>query len=202
MKRISADVDLFLLKFLSTKFYFQIMCFYLRHSFSLFQILDFCRLRSPVICLFDLFFFVLFQLFLSLFPRSGIFLQFLLHVSNSIGIEFAFNLICCVNDVKFFQEIVKTDHWHFEVIKTYTSIIIKIESHPLSLNINLDTLIGFVNIFYNLWLFLSNNIDIASDSFGGIIVHEEHVLYDWSQFLINHCVELSSMLLHDREFII
>ena len=129
-------------------------------------------------------------------------LQLLLHVCNGIRVKLSLNLVGGVNDVEILEEFIKIHHRQFEIIHAHIPIIIKIESHPSSLDVDLDGRVGLVHVLRDAFLLLGDHLDVAGDLFRVVIVKEEHVLHEGPQAAVELGEKLLSMHFHDCEFVI
>jgi len=130
-----------------------------------------------------------------------IFLKFGLHVRNSVGVEFAFDCGGCFNYIEVSQEVIKLNHALFEVIDTYWTIIVKIESHPSSWNIDVNKTIGLSYIVLHLLLLGCNYVDVWGHRFGGGIIQKENMLDQRPELVIYKCEKILTMICNHSKFI-
>lgn len=127
--------------------------------------------------------------------------ELVLHVFNGILIKFTFDLSCFLNVIVLSQEFVKASHWVFQILNTHAFILVKIESHPLSLHCNMNLWISRLNIRSDLFLLCGDNVNKACNFIGSLVVKEKHTLHDWLQNRVNLRIKSLPMFLHNIEFV-
>lgn len=130
-----------------------------------------------------------------------VFFKFSLHVWNSICVELAFDCGCGFNDIEVSQEVVKWYHAFLKVINADWTIIIEIEPHPSSRNIDVTYCISLCNISLHFLLLGCDHVDVRCDGLSGSVVQKENMLDQRSEFVINKCEKILSIICNHSKFV-